>query len=291
MIDHEEIFLKELWASLVTAYNDYRGTGKLLALFLVSVLIIYLLKDSHDTHDTPDHSGTLVHPFLFVLSPMAGIGYAFTLVFERYLGCTGTRGGGKKTILYKIIMAAFIFLTLSLSGRFVFLKTETDGMLPFLLIPVYFAVYILLAHRLFADRGSKWFMAACILVLNLWGYQSEALLPVTMFAGRFSLPVIIVHGVLPIILWVLIDKYDKYMESSLKPDTAGMEETDYYEWEEEDMKNHKIINSRNIAIALLVVVIMLFGSVFVMNRKINNLYMTTVNLQEQVEELKNKEAK
>ena len=46
-----------------------------------------------------------------------------------------------------------------------------------------------------------------------------------------------------------------------------------------------------IAIALLVVVIMLFGSVFVMNRKINNLYMTTVNLQEQVEELKNKEAK
>ena len=81
------------------------------------------------------------------------------------------------------------------------------------------------------------------------------------------------------------------MESSLTPDTAGMEETDYYEWEEEDMKNHKIINSRNIAIALLVVVIMLFGSVFVMNRKINNLYMTTVNLQEQVEELKNKEAK
>ena len=288
MIDHEEIFLKELWASLVTAYNDYRGTGKLLALFLVSVLIICILKDSHDTRD---RSGALVHPFLFVISPMAGIGYAFTLVFERYPGYTISKEAGKKTVLYRILTAALIFLTLSLSGRFVFLKTETDGILPFLLIPVYFAVYILLAGRLFSDRRSKWFMAACILVLNLWGYQSEALLPVTMFSGRFSLPAFIVHGLLPLILWVLIDKYDKYMESSLTPDSSCMEETDYYEWEEEDMKNHKIINSRNIAIALLIVVIMLFGSVFVMNRKINNLYRTTVDLQEQVMELQNKEAK
>lgn len=233
----------------------------------------------------------MVHPLLFVLSPMSGIGYAFTLVFERYLGYVKTRDSGKKTILYKIIMAALIFLTLTLSGRFVFWETEVDRLLPFVLVPVYFAIYILLAGRLFSDRRSKWFMVSCILVLNLWGYQSDALLPVTMFAGRFSLPAFIVHGVLPLILWVLVDRYDKYRRNVMLQDPVYGEETDYYEWEEEDMKNHKIINSRNIAIALLIVVIMLFGSVFVMNRKINNLYQTTVNLQEQVEELQNKEAK
>ena len=55
------------------------------------------------------------------------------------------------------------------------------------------------------------------------------------------------------------------------------------------MKNHKIINSRNLAIALILVIILFAGSVFVMNRKINSLYNTTVELQQQVEELKKSE--
>ena len=67
------------------------------------------------------------------------------------------------------------------------------------------------------------------------------------------------------------------------------EEDDYFKWEEEEMKNHKIINSRNLAIALIIVVILFAGSVFVMNRKINSLYETTVNLQQQVEELRKSE--
>ena len=52
------------------------------------------------------------------------------------------------------------------------------------------------------------------------------------------------------------------------------------------MKNHKMINARNLAVALLIVVIMLIGSVYIMNRKINSLYEVTVNLQQEIEEMK-----
>ena len=176
-------------------------------------------------------------------------------------------------------------MTFMLSGRFVFMEVDIDRIFPFVLIPVYLGIYILLAGRLFKERGLKWFMVLCLCVLNLWGYQSEALLPVTMLSGRITLPAVIVHGVLPFILWVAAGKYREYMERVPLTDAGSMDELDYYRWEEEDMKNHKIINSRNLAIALLVVVILLAGSVFIMNRKINNLYETTVNLQNQVNEL------
>ena len=272
--------MKELWESTINAYNDYRGTGKLLALFLVSVLIIYLINTSGAKSGSGDGSEEIrtetINPLLFILSPITGIGYAFTLVYDR------------RSLPGRFFTGLLILLTLTLSGRFVFMEKEAGQLLPFILVPVYFAVYIMLAYRLFPEGNLKWFMVLCILVLNLWGYQSEALLPVTMFSGRFSLPAVIVHAVLPLVLWVAVDRYRKYMERAPIAKEMDMDERDYYEWEEEDMKNHKIINSRNLAIALLIVVIMLLGSVFVMNRKINNLYQTTVNLQEQVEQMQNK---
>lgn len=45
------------------------------------------------------------------------------------------------------------------------------------------------------------------------------------------------------------------------------------------MKKHKIINARNLAIALGVVVVMLVSMVFVLNNKINSLHDATANLQ------------
>lgn len=286
--------MRELWGSFLNSYDDYRGTGKLLALFLVSVLIIYLInvsevKIGYDKGSKENRTET-INPLLFILSPIAGIGYAFTLVYERYLissdpGNKSLKAG--RCLKYRrLLMGLLILLTLTLSGRFVFMQTGAGRLISYILIPVYLAAYIPLSFKLFPEGNLKWFMILCILVLNLWGYQSEAMLPVMMFGGRISLPAVIVHAVLPLVLWVALDRYCKYMERALLAYITDGDELDYYKWEEEDMKNHKIINSRNLAIALLIVVIMLLGSVFVMNRKINNLYQTTVNLQEQVEELK-----
>ena len=279
--------MRELWELIITTYNDYRGTGKLFVLFIVSVLIIYIINCSVLSDE--DRKNT-VDPLIFILCPAAGIGYAFTLVYEAYLTRERTDAGRIRIVFLRILMGLAIMLTLTLSGRLVFMAETTGELLPLILVPAYLAAYTPAAGRLFKDKRLKWFMVLCILVLNLWGYQSQELLPVTMFYGRFSLPAIIVHGILPLVLWITIDKYRKFTESSAKADETDKEGLDYYEWEEEDMKNHKIINSRNLAIALLIVVIMLLGSVFVMNRKINNLYETTVNLQEQIEQMNNNKA-
>ena len=161
------------------------------------------------------------------------------------------------------------------------------SVLPLLMIPAYYFCYFRLAGSLFEDKRYARLMVLFICVLNLWGYQSEALLPVTMLYSWFTPSCVVVHGLLPLALCLIIDKCgdkEKKLESMEEP--AETEENDYYKWEEEEMKNHKIINSRNLAIALIIVIVLFAGSVFVMNRKINSLYDTTVNLQQQVEELK-----
>ncbi|MCR5001397.1 MAG: hypothetical protein K6A71_06345 [Lachnospiraceae bacterium] len=161
------------------------------------------------------------------------------------------------------------------------------SLLPLIMLPAYYYAYSYLAGSLFKDRETAWFMVLIICVLNLWGYQSKALLPATMLYCWFSPASVAVHGFLPFAAGLLIKK-SKEMQAGQEKTDIG-EEDDYFRWEEEEMKNHKIINSRNLAAALIIVVILFAGSVFVMNRKINSLYDTTVNLQQQVEELKGSE--
>ncbi|MCR4806062.1 MAG: hypothetical protein K5857_00165 [Lachnospiraceae bacterium] len=485
--------MKELWATIITTYTEFRGTGKGLALFLVSVLIICLL----NTEEEKEEGGRRINPLLFILSPLAGIGYAFSAAYKRYrarsvpaavltgliIMVTLILAGGwvfseadhyrtENTIhikqAYRDVMdrlleseegtirvmasrelapymkaysgrfdlmyayprggdpsslkgrAGYVYEQMGLSepdqGRLVsalrdagydhivyntqktyfglpfeefdyelvadvgdyriykdrtpsgapasssvpgriwafmtfaacilfivcdrilvlrsvkkgkeegpvragsplaipviilivcqiagvlflsydrpaalptgiysgWLLTFVYTVLPLLMIPLYYSVYMGLAKRLFDEDGPAWFMALIICMLNLWGYQSDRLLPFTMLYSWFSIGCIIIHGVLPALLILILDKY-KAGDFEKKETT---QESDYYMWEEEEMKNHKIINSRNLAIALIIVVIMFIGSVFVMNRKINSLYETTVNLQQQVEELKQSE--
>jgi hypothetical protein len=159
--------------------------------------------------------------------------------------------------------------------------------LPVLMIPAYYVAYAFLAGRLFNDKRNTWLMVLFICVLNLWGYQSKALLPATMLYCWFAPASVIIHGLLPLVFGIIVDNCKD--TGNKRESTDITKEDDYYKWEEEEMKNHKIINSRNLAIALILVVILFAGSVFVMNRKINSLYDTTVNLQQQVEELKKSE--
>ena len=466
--------MKELWASLITTYDNYRGTGKGLTLFLVSVLIIYLLNRTEDAAEGNDR----INPLFFVLSPLSGIGYAFSRALNRF---------GSRTVPEGILAGLLVIITLMLSGGWTFsdrdhytaenpmhirqdyvdvmdslLKSEegtvravappglssymnvysdrfdvmlsyppngdpagldedaryvyeqmslsvpdqarlvergrkagydhiiydsqktffelpfeeydyelisdvsgyriyrdktgngaasssgafdrlqalltfglcfvfagfclvhalrsrkkSDGkdapvlfkaltillilcqiagvvifsydepaalahgvygrvgfillysVLPFIMIPAYYYAYYSLARRLFRDKGPALYMVLIICVLNLWGCQSAALLPVTMLYCWFAPASVILHGFLPFATGLLINND--------------------FKWEEEEMKNHKILNSRNLAIALIIVIILFAGAVFVMNRKINSLYETTVNLQQQVEELKKSE--
>ena len=159
---------------------------------------------------------------------------------------------------------------------------------PVIMIPGYYCIYMLLAGKLIDRPEDKWFMLLIICLLNLWGYQSEYLVPYTLLYSWYTGSAIVVHCLLPFTAYLLADRCRIGVKKAKTPDEAAEGYTDdYYEQEEEDMKNHKIINARNLAVALLIVVVMLLGSVYIMNRKINSLYETTVNLQQEIEELKN----
>ncbi len=124
--------------------------------------------------------------------------------------------------------------------------------------------------------GYKRFIAFCaVLLLNIFGYQSEKLIGVTMLVSWFSLAVFMIHGALGMAAVILI-KYEAQYKRG--PDEGDAEENEELS-EEWDMKKHRIINARNLAIALGVLAAALAAAVFVLNSKINKLYDATLNLQ------------
>ena len=99
--------MKDILNQLLNTYNNYRGTGKLLALFLVSVLIICLL-------NSPGRPGSgnndpKVSPLLFLLSPISGIAYALTRIYKKMHG-----------LLYTAVGCACIVLVIILGGGWIF---------------------------------------------------------------------------------------------------------------------------------------------------------------------------
>ena len=99
--------MKELLQTITSTYNNYRGTGKLLALFLVSVLIICLLNLSGKKES--GNNDPKVSPLLFLLSPISGIAYALTGVYKRIRGA-----------LYSTVGCACIVLVIILGGGWIF---------------------------------------------------------------------------------------------------------------------------------------------------------------------------
>ncbi len=264
--------MRELCELIINTYNDYRGTGKLLALFLVSVLII---RFTSGQDEDGDHRCGRPGAAVFVLAPLAGIAYAFTLLCREL--------NKRVSVLYKAAGMLFILIALMCSGRLIFpVNAEAVSgtgfpgiILHVIMIIICGLAYVLLASRLFEDKGSRVFMLLLVCVLNIFSYQSEPMLKYTLLYAGSGIGALVVHGLLPFVLWILLGMKDKIGDFS-----------DADQWEEEDMKNHRILNARTLAVALLIVVIMLIGSVYIMNRKINSLYNTTVELQRQVEELK-----
>ena len=145
--------------------------------------------------------------------------------------------------------------------------------------PVMIALYNICYAALICTLCTDWkrITAFCVIVLlNLWGYQSDVLIPATLLISWFGIWVFVVHGILNVFAAVMI----RYLENLPQtPDENETEDTDEDILEEWDMKKHRIINARNLAIALGVLAAVLLAAVVVLNSKINRLYDATVNLQ------------
>lgn len=161
--------------------------------------------------------------------------------------------------------------------------------LPVIMIPFYYVIYYLLLSKLTDGRRSSVFIGLiAIELINIWGYQSQMFVPATMLLSYGTQVCFIVHGVLPMLLYVLLSHnlcYVKETDEGRDTNNEACDEIDGDDYQEEwDMKKHKIINARNLAIAMGVLTLMLIAFVFILNNKINTLHAATANLQRDLSE-------
>lgn len=150
------------------------------------------------------------------------------------------------------------------------------GMLLFYYIG-YYEVIMEMSHN---NRKVSTVGVFIVCLLQIWGFQSQRLIPLTLLFSWFSLGCLVLHSLLPF-AFVLINGYirihPRVTVNAIESDKLENDEDYQEEW---DMKKHKIINARNLAIALGLLAVMLVAFVFILNNKINTLHDSTVNMQE-----------
>ena len=149
------------------------------------------------------------------------------------------------------------------------------GIMPLSFITLYYMCYCAVINTVITDRTKRIIAFAVIFMLNIWGYQSQYLTRADLLLSWFGIRVFVIHGLLNIFAVILI-RYLQGLPDKEKKQTVWENDDLSEEW---DMNKHKIINARNLAIALGVLAIALIGVVFFLNYKINRLYDATVNLQ------------
>lgn len=160
------------------------------------------------------------------------------------------------------------------------------NVLPVILIPLSYGAYMFLFRRIFSenDKVLRYVSGIILCFINIYGYWSGPLSRMSLLSGYFTGQGIVMHIFLPICAALLLDKVPVLGADKVKVTAASDLEHDEDYLEEWDMKKHPIINARNIAIALVIVVIIQLAGIFVLNNKINSLYDATVNLQNQLNE-------
>ncbi|HAG70293.1 MAG TPA: hypothetical protein DCL38_10035 [Lachnospiraceae bacterium] len=160
---------------------------------------------------------------------------------------------------------------------------------PVIMLPMYYGLEWSLAKQLFKEdernRTEKClFMMFIFELLHIFGYQSWSGRRFTLLLSYFSETAFLVHGILPFILWFSADAYRKRAAVAAKAREAerlkDLTKGDTRDPEEDQDMNHRIVNSRNIGIALLVVTVLFSGMIFILNRKINSLHETAAGLTE-----------
>ena len=175
----------------------------------------------------------------------------------------------------KIILSSPVMSLWGLIGRIggiLPIRLALD-ILPFIIIPLCYFAYVFLARTLFKESLKTPLTLVLTELLNIYGFQSEALSPCTLLLGWYRGEAILIHLVLPLLLAFYIRWRDKHPAP----------ERTYEEYPEDEMK-HKILNVRNLSIAFAAFAVIVLGAVFVLNQKINNLHNATISLQNIIED-------
>lgn len=262
--------MKTAIIDLINGYESYVGASKIIPLFLVSLLAICLF-DLYGNNDKRRR----INPAVFLLSVWSGIAYAMTLCI-------------KKPMKRSLTVFLFLLMVIVFSGNFIFAKDNipysvyyytpgTITIISIVSILAFFVMYFLIATQLFENNVERLIFIAFVLLLHLFADYSDKSLYVSVFLYPISIPSVVIHDLMPFTLWVyLLYERNKPIEQTKDEDLLA---DDDYE-EEWDMKKHKIINIRNMAIAFALLLVVVGVCVFSLNSKINNLYNATVALEE-----------
>ena len=252
-------------------YLELTGTSKILILFIISIATLILIDEINDT----DMRRRRVNPTVFLLSLWSGISYALVSVIS-----------GKKKLIYALSLI-FSFIAIALSGRFVvsdeayklsvyYYTNSTVTILSVICILFYFIIYYMISRQLFNLKADRATFMGVVFFLHLFDFYSETAAKFSIFLSPLSISSVVIHDVMPLLLWLYLVYEDRIKERLQSSETIDSDDDYMEEW---DMKKHKILNMRNMAIAFLVMIIAFAASVFVLNNKINSLYDATVVLE------------
>lgn len=204
----------------------------------------------------------------------------------RYDNVEAVRGLAVATKVYETGVLQSGSAMMNLWGAIAFTTGEHPLVLAYTIAPcavilMYYLCYLKLISVMTRYRFKDMLIAlAVVAALNIWGYQSDRLVGITLLMTWFSMGTFVVHGLLPMLLAFGKSGIQRHPKEQTDVDTTCDYECVDDEYQEEwDMKKHKIINARNLAIAWAVLAVMLVGGVFVLNSKINTLHESTANLQ------------
>ena len=277
-------------ASCIGAVADLGFKPGIVILCIVWIIVVLLLgvmgRGQKLCYDGKSHNSKMILAFQLVLLAITAIQLVGVCLYS-YNQIEATRSIYIATSIYdgnpmykglSIMNMWGIASSLMNVHPLVFIYT----VLPISMISFYYIGYYEVLMSMWDDDKEKSLISLIVvMLLQIWGYQSEKLLPVTMLFSWFSGWCFIIHGLLPFVLMMWLYYRKKHPKAIKNTDEVidSMEEYEDYQ-EEWDMKKHKIINARNLAIALGVLAVLLVAFVFILNNKINTLYESTVSLQE-----------
>lgn len=272
--------MKEAISGLMSSFDTVIGTSKIVPLFLVSLLFIILVNK-----DNNDSERRRINPTVFLLSIWSGIAYSFV---ELLHGAEKISEGSKK--VNKSIVTLFYAVAIIMSGGLIFTKEAyqesvyyfTDTRITIISVVAilsYFVMYFLISLRLFEDKTDRIIFMLSVLFLHVFEFYSLELIRTSLFMFPISINSIVIHDIFPFLLFCYLN-YEEEIKRIVAKTSDTFDEGDLEEFEEGwDLKKHKILNIRNLSIALLILILIFAGSVYVLNSKINSLYDATVLLE------------
>ncbi len=312
--------MREAISEIITSYREYTGASIIVPLTIVSIFVIALFNNFiYEKNDKRRR----INPTVFLLSIWSMISYCVTLTlkwFREYENHIDEEpdeefATNKKTVLSKWVSRISIYLAIivlcTMSGRFVFYKSYLENsiylsgsiikiIISAVITAVCVLLYFIIAIKLFDEKSDRFTFILTTLLLNVFSVYSEKSVEINLILNPLGVGSTIIHLILPILLIILLYKFPEAVylnnkntvstaENDLnvinedKYDNDDIENSEDYE-EEWDMKKHKILNMRNMAIAFILLIIAFALVVFILNSKINSLYNATIALEKAARE-------